>query len=164
VPTVNVTATALRFLFRVTLKRSDLADAVVSAREPRRLPIVLSREEVGRLLTSATNIKHRAALSLAYATGLRASEVVSLKLTDITPLSPPPNTAPTRRRYLTGSADASPTATLGATFGRQNLKTIEYQITAPIPSRAAKPAPAGRSTVVLSGTDKSDQAAATNSP
>jgi integrase len=45
--------------------------------------IVLSPEEVGRLLASATNIKHKALLSLAYATGLRASEVVSLKLSDI---------------------------------------------------------------------------------
>jgi site-specific recombinase XerD len=56
---------------------------VVSTREPRRLPVVLSREEVGRLLAAAKNIKHKALLSLAYATGLRASEVVSLKLTDI---------------------------------------------------------------------------------
>ena len=83
VPTVNVSATALRFFFKVTLKRGDLADAVVSVREPRRLPVVLSPEEVGRLLASATNIKHKAALSLTYATGLRSSEVVSLKLTDI---------------------------------------------------------------------------------
>ena len=83
VPTVNANASALRFFFKVTLKRSDLAEEVVSVREPRRLPIVLSPEEVGRLLTSATNIKHKAVLSLAYATGLRASEVVSLKLTDI---------------------------------------------------------------------------------
>ena len=83
VPTVNVSATALRFFFKVTLKRRDLADAVVSVREPRRLPVVLSPEEVGRLLASATNIKHKAALSLTYATGLRSSEVVSLKLTDI---------------------------------------------------------------------------------
>jgi integrase/recombinase XerD len=83
VPTVNVSVTALRFFFKVTLKRSDLADELVSAREPRRLPVVLSPEEVGRLLTSATNIKHKAVLSLAYATGLRASEVASLKLTDI---------------------------------------------------------------------------------
>jgi len=83
VPTVNANASALRFFFRVTLKRSDLADEVVSAREPRRLPVVLSSDEVARLLTSATNIKHKALLSLAYATGLRASEVVSLKLTDI---------------------------------------------------------------------------------
>jgi integrase/recombinase XerD len=55
----------------------------VSVREPRRLPVVLSPEEVARLLTSATNIKHKAALSLTYATGLRRSEVVSLRLADI---------------------------------------------------------------------------------
>ena len=83
VPTLNAGASALRFFFRVTLKRRDLADALVSVREPRRLPVVLSVEEVSRLLASTTNIKHKAALSLAYATGLRSSEVVSLKLTDI---------------------------------------------------------------------------------
>ena len=83
VPTVNVSATALRFFFKVTLKRRDLADAVVSVREPRRLPVVLSPQEVGRLLVSTANIKHKAVLSLTYATGLRSSEVVSLKLTDI---------------------------------------------------------------------------------
>jgi integrase/recombinase XerD len=83
IPTVNAGASALRFFFKVTLKRRDLADAVVSVREPRRLPVVLSPEEVARLLTSTTNIKHKAALSLTYATGLRRSEVVSLRLTDI---------------------------------------------------------------------------------
>jgi integrase/recombinase XerD len=55
----------------------------VSVREPRRLPVVLRPEEVARLLASTTNIKRPAALSLTYATGLRPSEVVSLKLTDI---------------------------------------------------------------------------------
>ena len=74
VPTVNAGASALRFFFKVTLRRHDLAEEVVSAREPRRLPVVLGPEEVGRLLAAATNIKHRAILSLAYATGLRASE------------------------------------------------------------------------------------------
>lgn len=83
VPSVNAGASALRFFFKVTLKRSDLADEVVSVREPRRLPVVLSPEEVARLLASAINIKQKAVLSLTYATGLRASEVVSLKLTDI---------------------------------------------------------------------------------
>ena len=58
VPTVNVSTTALRFFFKVTLKRRDLADAVVSVREPRRLPVVLSPEEVSRLLASTT--KHQA--------------------------------------------------------------------------------------------------------
>src|SRR5262249_33661937 len=76
-------ASALRFFFEITLKRRDLGDAVVSVREPRRLPVLLSPEEVARLLASTTNIKHRAALSLTYATGLRRSEVVSLRLTDI---------------------------------------------------------------------------------
>jgi integrase/recombinase XerD len=83
IPTVNAGASALRFFFKVTLKRRDLADAVVSVREPRRLPVVLSPEEVARLLASTTNIKHKAALSLTYATGLRRSEVVSLRLADI---------------------------------------------------------------------------------
>jgi hypothetical protein len=59
----------------------------------------------------------------------------------ITPLSPSPNTAPTRRRYLTGSAHASPTATLGATFGRQNLQhRIPDHHTESHPARAT-PAP-----------------------
>ena len=62
--------------------RRDLADAVVSA-EPRRLRVVLRPEEVSRLLASTTNIKHKAVLSLTYATGLRRSEVVSLRLTDV---------------------------------------------------------------------------------
>ena len=55
----------------------------MSVREPRRLPVVLSPEEVSQLLASTTNIKHKAVLSLTYATGLRRSEVVSLRLTDV---------------------------------------------------------------------------------
>ena len=84
VPTVNVSATALRFFFKVTLKRRDLADAVVSVREPRRLPVVLSPEEVGRLLASTTNIKHRAALSLTYATAVDSHRL--LVRTNLRPL------------------------------------------------------------------------------
>src|SRR6201984_2848844 len=83
VGTANVSATALRVFFKITLKRHDLAKELTSTREPRRLPVVLSPQEVGRLLAAATNIRHRTILSLAYATGLRASEGVSLKLTDI---------------------------------------------------------------------------------
>src|SRR6516162_5215693 len=63
--TGNAGASALGVLVKVTLKRPDLAEEVVSTREPRRLPVVLSREEVGQLLTSATNMKHKAILSLA---------------------------------------------------------------------------------------------------
>ena len=58
VPTVNAGATALRFFFKVTLKRRDLAEAVVSVREPRRLPVVLSPEEVGS--ASRVDDKHQA--------------------------------------------------------------------------------------------------------
>ena len=63
VGTANVSATALRFFFKVTLKRHDLAEELISTREPRRLPVVLSPEKVGRLLAAATNTKHRAILS-----------------------------------------------------------------------------------------------------
>jgi site-specific recombinase XerD len=83
VPSINGAMTALRFFFKITLRTGDLMEEVVYAREPRRLPVVLSPEEVGRMLAATTNIKHKAALSLTYATGLRASEVVSLKISDI---------------------------------------------------------------------------------
>lgn len=83
IPTMNATMTALKFFFGVTLGRRDVIDAIPFAREPRKLPVVLSPEEVARLLAAAVNIKYRAALSLAYATGLRVSEVVSLRVTDI---------------------------------------------------------------------------------
>jgi integrase/recombinase XerD len=83
IPTMNATMTALKFFFGVTLGRRDVVDGIPFAREPRKLPVVLSTDEVARLLAAAANIKYRAALSLAYATGLRVSEVVSLKVTDI---------------------------------------------------------------------------------
>jgi site-specific recombinase XerD len=102
VGTANVSATALRFFFKITLKRHDPAEELISTREPRRLPVVLSPEEVGRLLAAATNNKHRAILSLAYATGLRASEVVSLKL--VTGCSSGSNRARARARRLRSSA------------------------------------------------------------
>jgi site-specific recombinase XerD len=71
--TVNACASALRLFSKITLKGIDLADEVVSVREPRRLPVVLSPEELGRLRASTTNIKHKAVLSLTYATGLRST-------------------------------------------------------------------------------------------
>ena len=83
VPTINHSLTALRFLFMVTLRQPDVVIHVPFVREPRRLPVVLSPEEVARLLEAAPSLKYRAALSVAYGAGLRASEVVSLKITDI---------------------------------------------------------------------------------
>src|SRR6202171_2374438 len=83
VPTVNQTVSTLRFFFKVTLGRPDLVERTAFVREPRKLPVVLSPEEVIRLLNAAPGLKYKAALSVAYGAGLRAAEVVSLKVSDI---------------------------------------------------------------------------------
>ena len=83
--TMNAAVSALRFFFAVTLDRGDAEVGMTMVRMPRRLPVILSPEEVARLLDAAPGLKYRAALSLAYGTGLRASEVVSLKVSDIDP-------------------------------------------------------------------------------
>ena len=80
---MNAAVSALRFFFTVTLGRDDAQVGMTTVREPRRLPVVLSPEEVRRLLDAAPGLKYRAALSVAYGAGLRASEVVSLKMSDI---------------------------------------------------------------------------------
>ncbi len=80
---MNTAVSALRFFFGVTLGRGDAAVGMTTVRTPRRLPVILSPQEVGRLLDAAPGLKYRAALSLAYGAGLRASEVVSLKVCDI---------------------------------------------------------------------------------
>ncbi len=80
---MNSAVSALRFFFGVCLGRGDAEVGMTTVRQPRRLPVILSPEEVARLLDHAPGLKSRAALSLAYGTGLRASEVVSLKVTDI---------------------------------------------------------------------------------
>ena len=82
-PTVNGSVSALRFLFTVTLDRPDLSRRLVLVRQPRKLPAVLSVEEVGRRLEAAPGPKHKAALGTAYGAGLRVSEVVALKVGDI---------------------------------------------------------------------------------
>ena len=79
----NRIMTGVRFLFRVTLRRQDLAAEVWHLKEPERLPPVLSPGEVKRVLTMATSLKARAKLTLAYGCGLRASEVVRLRAGDI---------------------------------------------------------------------------------
>ena len=80
---INASASALRFFFDVTLGRRAATGKLTSVREPRKLPVVLSPEEVARLLDAAPGLKYRAALSVAYGAGLRASEVISLKIADI---------------------------------------------------------------------------------
>ena len=82
-PTINSTVSALRFFFGVTLDRADAARHLTFVHEPRKLPLVLSPEEVARLLEAAPGIKYKAALSAVYGAGLRVSEVVALKVSDI---------------------------------------------------------------------------------
>jgi integrase/recombinase XerD len=80
---LNATITALRFFFGVTLDHTEVMTKMSPVREPRKLPVVLSREEVARLIAAAGTPKCQAALSVAYGAGLRASEVVALKVGDI---------------------------------------------------------------------------------
>lgn len=79
----NVVTHGLRFFFRVTLARTDADFYVPCAKLPSKLPELLSQEEVRRLLTATTRRKDRAVLMTAYSAGLRLSELVHLKVTDI---------------------------------------------------------------------------------
>jgi integrase/recombinase XerD len=79
----NRIMTGLRFLFRVTLRRLDLAAEIYHIREPQKVPQVMSPDETRRLLAVATSLKARVALSLGYGCGLRAGEVVRLKVKHI---------------------------------------------------------------------------------
>src|SRR6516225_11834308 len=81
--TRNQIMTGLRFLFRVTLRRLDLADEIFHLREPEKIPLVMSPDETKRVLAVASNLKARVMLSLSYGCGLRAGEVVRLKVKHI---------------------------------------------------------------------------------
>jgi len=83
VPTINAIVSALRFFFTQTLDRPDLARKLIRTGHIRKLPVVLSQDEVARLLGATTCLKHQAALSVAYGAGLRASEVAALKVRDV---------------------------------------------------------------------------------
>ena len=80
---MNSIVSALRFFFTQTLDRPDLARRLVRVSHPRKLPVVLSLDEVARLLNATTCLKHQAALSVAYGAGLRVAEVSTLKISDI---------------------------------------------------------------------------------
>lgn len=82
-PAMNSHVAALRFFFTTTLDRPDLSRKLIRVPYPRKLPTVLSAEEVARLLAATTCIKHRAALAVAYGAGLRVAEVAALKIGDI---------------------------------------------------------------------------------
>jgi integrase/recombinase XerD len=79
----NRIMTGVRFLFRVTLRRLDLAAEIYHLREPQKIPQVMSADEVRRLLAVASSLKARVMLSLCYGCGLRAGEVVRLKVKHI---------------------------------------------------------------------------------
>lgn len=81
--TYNVIRSALHFLYRVTLKKDWAPGEIVCAKTPKRLPVILSREEVRRLLAGIRRIKTRTMLTTLYATGLRVGELVQLKASDI---------------------------------------------------------------------------------
>jgi integrase/recombinase XerD len=81
--TLNATITGLKFFFDVTLDRGELMARMSPVRVPQKLPVVLSRDEVARLIAAASNLKYQTALSIAYGTGLRVSEIVALKVSDI---------------------------------------------------------------------------------
>src|SRR5580700_10472657 len=80
---INQVSCALRFFFGVTLGRQEAFDRIVSAKEPKKLPVVLSAEEITRFLQAVPGLRNRAALTTAYGAGLRVSEVAALKVGDI---------------------------------------------------------------------------------
>lgn len=80
---INAAITGLRFFFQITLVRPDVVQTLAMVPTPRKLPVVLSAEEVSRLISAAGNTKYKAALSVAYGAGLRVNEVLHLKVSDI---------------------------------------------------------------------------------
>jgi site-specific recombinase XerD len=80
---MNSAVSALRFFFSVTLDRPDMERHLTFVREPRKIPVILSPQEISRLLEAAPGPKYKAAMSAAYSAGLRVSEVVALKVADV---------------------------------------------------------------------------------
>jgi integrase/recombinase XerD len=80
---LNAAITGLKFFFEITLDQGDLMAKMQPVRVPHTLPVVLSCDEVARLIAAARNLKHQTALSVAYGSGLRVSEVIALKVGDI---------------------------------------------------------------------------------
>jgi len=82
-PTINNTVSALRFFFKVTVDRPEVTRLLTTVAQPRKMPVILTPEEVIRFLEAAPGPKYKAAFAVAYGAGLRVSEVASLKIADI---------------------------------------------------------------------------------
>jgi integrase/recombinase XerD len=97
-PTINGTVTALRFFFSVTVDRSEVTKPLTFVAEPRKIPVILSPEEVTRLLEAAPGPKYKAALSAAYGAGVRPSSCRCPTSTWSSRCRRPSPTSPTRTR------------------------------------------------------------------
>jgi len=82
-PTINSTVSALRFFFKVTVDRPEVTRRLTTVAQPRKMPVVLTPEEVIRFLEAAPGAKYKAAFAVAYGAGLRVSELAALKISDI---------------------------------------------------------------------------------
>src|SRR6202790_1154325 len=81
---IIIAVAALRFLYKITLHRAwNLQEVIPTPKKPQKLPMVLTQEEVLKFLASVRSIKHRTILTTCYAAGLRVSEAICLKVTDI---------------------------------------------------------------------------------
>jgi site-specific recombinase XerD len=80
---LNAAITGLKFFFETTLDRAEVMRLMQTVHVPHKIPVVLSRDEVSRLIGAAGNLKNQTALSIAYGAGLRVSEVAMLKVGDI---------------------------------------------------------------------------------
>ncbi len=80
---INQNVCALRFFFGVTMGRTDAFERIVAAREPQRLPVVLSGDEIVQFLEAVPGLRNRVALTTAYGAGMRVGEVVRLQITSI---------------------------------------------------------------------------------
>ena len=81
--TINATVSGLRFFFETTLSKPEIVKKITAVHEPRRLPVIPSREEVASLIENAGSLKYKAAFSIAYGAGLRTNEITHLKVNDI---------------------------------------------------------------------------------
>ena len=126
---MNAIVSALRFFFTQTLDRPDLARKLVRMRHVRKLPVVLSHDEVARLLAATTCLKHQAALSVAYGAGLRAAEVAALKVRDI-------DSERMLLRVERGKGGRYRTATTGVRMVMAGLLLVESRCSACLPQRS----------------------------